>query len=332
MSIDGARADFPEWKGGDCVGGFEIRRQLGDGAFGRVFLAFNKTLKMDVAIKAIPGGEAQAREIDGAKIMRELSHKAIVRVFSVECRSGCLLIEMEYLAGGSLRDRLREQGSLKQEEVVRIGASVLDALQSIHDHDFLHLDLKPGNILFDGAGHAKVSDFGVSSSISRVMKDEVRGARGYMAPEQAEGKPEKASDIYAVGVILFEMLSGSRPERIGGRISSMEGVPEAFRGVLLRFLDIAPGGRWASAAKAREALERCLADPDGSLCQTCKQPLPPSGVCPECTFRSGASEREGAPIPGLESGEGEEGDALPPGLPWRIPRFAWWAIDRKSVV
>ncbi|MBN1658157.1 MAG: phosphate/phosphite/phosphonate ABC transporter substrate-binding protein [Anaerolineae bacterium] len=202
-------------------GQYCILRLLGRGGFGFVYQAEDTHLKELVAIKElIPGligdDALLKRFLAEAKATMRMTSKHIVRTYHIFPEGANYYIVMEYMAGGSLEDRLREYGALPVDEAVRIAAEVCQGLACAHDERVVHCDLKPANILFDAKGQAKIADFGIAH-ISGEMHTRswmtptgfVAGTLPYMSPEQADGiRDEPRLDLYALGAVLYRMLTG----------------------------------------------------------------------------------------------------------------------------
>lgn len=201
-------------------GHYRIIRQLGRGGFGFVYLAHDNLIGESVAIKelipALVGDETMLKRfLAEAKATMHLSHDRIVRTHNVFSDSGNYYIAMECMTGGSLEERLRNQGSLSIDEAVRIAVQVCEGLSYAHKRGVVHCDLKPANILFAANGSAKVTDFGIAHVSEEVLTRTwqtpagfVAGTLPYMSPEQAEGvRDDPRIDIYALGAVLYRMLA-----------------------------------------------------------------------------------------------------------------------------
>ncbi len=202
------------------VGRYQVIRPIGRGGFGFVLLAHDPHLDRQVAIKIArtPPGEGkqwQTKMLAEARTVARLKHPNIVAVYDAGEYEGGVFVAMEYVEGGTLRERIAG-GPLPVEEAVRIMIQVADAVHYAHKRGIVHCDLKPGNILLERDGTVKVTDFGLA------LWDEARWSRrgdkcgtpAYMAPEQVRGQLHHAdgrSDIWALGVILYELLAGRRP-------------------------------------------------------------------------------------------------------------------------
>lgn len=203
------------------IGKFEILRPLGKGAMGEVFLAVDPLIGRHVAIKTIRGVESEGAEARGrfqreAQAAGQLSHPNLVAIHEFGEDDGLLYLAMEYVEGEDL-EKLMARGGLQPQELLEVLAQVCEGLAYAHGRGVLHRDIKPSNIrvVKEGQGlKAKVMDFG----IARLHNSELTGTGtllgtfGYMAPEYIQtGKPDPRSDLFAVGVILYECLAGHRP-------------------------------------------------------------------------------------------------------------------------
>ena len=203
-------------------GQYRILRQLGRGGFGFVYLAQDTHLGEEVAIKelipALVGDETTLKRfLAEAKATMRLRHERIVGTHHVFPERGNYYIVMEYMAGGSLEERLAERGALPAPEAVRIAAQVCAGLSYAHQRGVVHCDLKPANILFAPDGSAKVADFGIAHVSEQMLTRTwqttdgfVAGTLPYMSPEQADGvRDDPRVDVYALGAVLYRMLTGS---------------------------------------------------------------------------------------------------------------------------
>src|SRR5829696_2985394 len=219
---------------------YDVVRPLGSGGMGEVFLARDRVLGRDVALKVLRGmyagdGEIAERFKREARSAASLSHPNIVQVYDRgETEEGSSYIAMEYVPGGTLKERISKDGPLGAAEAATLGAKVAEALGAAHDRGMVHRDIKPQNVLLTDKGDAKVADFGIaraasSATISRTGS--VMGTAGYMSPEQALGKPATPkSDLYSLGVVLYEALTGGLPYTADNPIAvSMKHVTEPLR-------------------------------------------------------------------------------------------------------
>jgi hypothetical protein len=201
-------------------GQYEILRHVGRGGFGFVYLAQDRLLGEQVALKelipALVGDESVLKRfLAEARATIRLTHERIVRTYNVFSEAGNYYIAMEYMAGGSLDDRLRG-GAIPPAEAVRVAADVAEGLHYAHERGVVHCDLKPANILFTAEGRAKVADFGIAHVSDQLLDRTwqtslgfVAGTLPYMSPEQAEGvRDDPRVDVYALGAVLYRMLAG----------------------------------------------------------------------------------------------------------------------------
>ncbi|MCB9420400.1 MAG: serine/threonine protein kinase [Ardenticatenaceae bacterium] len=201
------------------IGRYEIKEEIGRGGMATVYLAQDPRFRRDVAIKVLPrqfthDPQFRTRFEQEAQIIAALDHSAIVPVYDYGEEDGQPYLVMRYMPGGSLADRLHE-GPIPLLEVVKIMDRVAQALDRAHSIGIIHRDLKPGNILFDQYGDAFLADFGIAKmaeATAALTGSGIIGTPAYMSPEQVRGeKVNGRSDIYTLGVILFEMLTGHQP-------------------------------------------------------------------------------------------------------------------------
>jgi serine/threonine protein kinase len=206
---------------GRSVGQYEVLGEIGRGGMAVVYRAWQASLERQVALKVLPeyflhDSEFLARFQREAKAAAALSHPNIVTIHDVGEQAGLHYIAMEYLEGGSLQDRLGRQ-PLALDETQRILAQIGSALDSAHSRGLIHRDIKPSNILFTADGRPKVADFGIarpSDEAQLTRTGVLMGTPEFMAPEQAEGRAvDHRADLYALGVVLYQMLTGRVPFR-----------------------------------------------------------------------------------------------------------------------
>ncbi|HEY8164258.1 MAG TPA: serine/threonine-protein kinase, partial [Gemmatimonadaceae bacterium] len=208
---------------GITLGRYRLIEQIGAGGMGEVWKARDEKLDRDVAVKMIVGDmldDATRRERfrREALALSRISHPGVATIFDFDRENGCDFLVMEYVAGGTLESRLG-QGPLPLDRVLTLGAAIADALGNAHRHGILHRDLKPGNVVLTPDGHPKILDFGLAVLLSAqstagrmTTPGMIVGSLPYMAPEQLFGEADDArTDIYALGVMLFEMITGQRP-------------------------------------------------------------------------------------------------------------------------
>lgn len=253
---------------------------------GKVFLACDEVLDRDVALKVLREQYARdkvfVRSFEReAKAAASLNYPHIVQVYDRGTTAdGTYYIAMEYVPGGTLKDRILGEGSVAAAEAVRLVSQVADALGVAHARGIVHRDVKPQNVLLTADGDAKVADFGIARAASETSASEsslsnssfVLGTAKYMSPEQATGDPVgPASDLYSLGVVLYEMLTGEVPfdadSEVGVAMKHVTepplspreknpAVPEALDAVTMKMLQKKPENRYPGAAELVADLQR----------------------------------------------------------------------------
>jgi eukaryotic-like serine/threonine-protein kinase len=264
--------------------GYELLRRLGGGASGTVYRARRLRDGALVALKIMRDAYAAtdaelARFRRGAEAAKALSHANIVRVEDFGEQNGEPYVEMELIEGTSL-DRVIDGERPSAEESASLVAKVARAVQHAHEHEYevVHRDLKPGNILIDGAGEPHVTDFDLAKPLRHPANDESRviaGTTPYMAPEHLAGESTAGTDIYALGVTFYELLTGELPfrgesvEELHRQIREVHPIPprafdrrikHAFETVCLKCLEKDRRRRYTSARELADDLERALRD------------------------------------------------------------------------
>ncbi len=210
------------WRPGSRFGELEIVRELGRGAFGRVYLAKDTLVGRSVALKLLrlPDGAGSQHARDAllreARLVGRLRSPRVATLYRVHALEDGWVFEMEYVEGGSLEDRLAREPRLAAHEAQRIAHGILRGLQDAHEQGVVHGDVKPANVLLARDGSIKLVDFGLAPFVGelslRAPRDEVVGTPAYMAPEVIMGEaPVVASDLWSAGVILYRMLAGRHP-------------------------------------------------------------------------------------------------------------------------
>jgi len=214
----GTRVKAPG-RDGVIAGKYSIIGELGKGGMGVVYQAEDTRLERRVALKFLPpelteDPEARERFVREAKSAAALSHNHICTVYEIDEEENRLFIAMEYIEGESLRQRIRK-GPLPQAEALDIAIQVAGGLGEAHKSKIIHRDVKPGNIMLTEKGTAKVMDFGLAKALGRSLitrEAKTMGTVSYMSPEQARGQPvDYRTDIWSLGVVLYEMLTGWLP-------------------------------------------------------------------------------------------------------------------------
>ena len=268
-----------ELKSGDTLAGrFVIDRPLGSGGMGAVYLATDKQLGEQVAVKVIAGlaildPAATDRFRREASAARRISHVNVVRIHDIGEEKGLLFLSMEHVNGPSLTELLDRHGQLPLPQVRQIAAEICDGLSAAHGQGIVHRDLKPGNVLLDDHQRVKIIDFGLArlpNLEGMTATGMIMGTPEYMAPEQIKsGAVDPRSDIYSLGALLYHCICGRPPftgeTPISVSLSQMIDSPELMRTyrpevpeVWDQFIDRAlakdPAHRYASAQEMRNAL------------------------------------------------------------------------------
>src|SRR3954469_21794777 len=238
-AVTAPAGDAPE---GLVAGRYLLQRRLGRGAAKDVWLAHDLTLDRAVALARVSGPSAWERLRREARLTARLGgHRHIVTVHDVFDDDGTPCLVARYMTGGSLADRLARApaGRLEAAEVIRAGREIALALEHAHAHGIVHRDVKPDNVWLDGDGEAALGDFGIALADGEAGGVSL-GTPLYAAPEQARGEQVTArSDLYALGVTLFELASGGTPQEA----KALEGVPEPLERLVRTLLAERPEDR-----------------------------------------------------------------------------------------
>ncbi|HKI87202.1 MAG TPA: serine/threonine-protein kinase, partial [Thermoanaerobaculia bacterium] len=263
---------------GTNLGPYAITAAIGAGGMGEVYRATDTKLEREVAIKVLPAAftedpERLARFEREAKLLAQLHHPHIASIFGLEESGGAPALVMELVPGPTLAERLA-QGPIPLDEALPIARQIAEALEYAHEHGIIHRDLKPANIKINGEDQVKILDFGLAKAmdtgsgaevgsgsvdlshsptmtLGATVQGMILGTAGYMAPEQARGSAvDKRADIWAFGVVLYEMLTGKR-------LFQAESVPDTLAGVLKGEIDLESLPDDVPAA-LRHLLRRCL--------------------------------------------------------------------------
>jgi serine/threonine-protein kinase len=204
------------------MGGYEIREVLGQGGMGIVFKAFDESLHRVVAIKVLAPAlassqKARRRFTREARAAAAINHPSIVTIHAVDSEGDLPYLVMEYIAGCSLRQRIKSSPPLSLPEIFRIGVQIADGLAAAHEHGVIHRDIKPANIMLEeGVERVKITDFGLAlAALDRsglTSLGQIVGTPAYMSPEQIAGVPIDArSDLFSLGCVLYAMAAGHSP-------------------------------------------------------------------------------------------------------------------------
>ena len=299
---------------------YRVLRPLGTGGMASVYLAEDLRLGRRVAVKILhPQFAADptfvARFEQEARLAASLSHPNIVRVYDVGHDGDRHYIVMEYVEGETLKDTIARQGALPVTRALEIIGGVLAALDVAHTHNLIHRDIKAQNILITPDGDVKVADFGIARELGGLSAPTltatgmVMGTAQYFAPEQAQGRPATPqSDVYAAGIVLFEMLTGQLPfdgeNPLGVAMQQINQppplpssinrtIPPAVEAIALKALAKNPAERYASAAEMKAAADAARSGaaephPPGPTCRPSdadhrRRPVPPPGVIRQTT-------------------------------------------------
>ena len=303
---------------GQTVGKYQILANLGSGGFGTVLLARDTWIDKKVAIK-VP--HRQSGDFDDLlqepRLLAALDHPNIVAILTAERVVGVFFIVMEYVKGESMEAVLDREKSLDVPRAVAYVVQILKGVEHAHPAQILHRDLRPANVLLSESGVVKVADFGTSRFLEKSHATTVIGSPPYMAPEQFQGRAVLASDLYSVGVIFYQMITGTLPyfspnpaqiERMvaQGRCTPPKlrntHIPKEISDIVMKAIASQLGERYQRASELLEDLATAgdidhkateLDDirkrlkarevPKKGFCWHCRKPLPArSDSCPFC--------------------------------------------------
>jgi Tol biopolymer transport system component len=298
---------------GSRIGAYEIVGPLGAGGMGEVYRARDTRLGRDVAIKALPSQfaaepERLARFEREARVLASMSHPNIAGIYGLEEVGGARYLVLECIEGESLGERLK-RGPIAIDEALGIAKQICDALEGAHENAVIHRDLKPANIMLTRDGQVKLLDFGLSRVTEPAAESDptnsptitalgtqlgvILGTASYMAPEQAAGKQvDRRADIWAFGVVLWEMLTGRRlfdGETVSHTLADVlrapihlaqlpAGTPRTIRELVTRCLDRDASTRLRDIGEARIVIQRYLANPAGDPAATSSVPARPRAL------------------------------------------------------
>ncbi len=268
---------------GTVIDQYEITERIGGGGMGEVFRAVDLELERDVAIKCVRPELSDLEEVavrfrNEARTLAKLAHTNIATVYRFFREDDRLFLVMEYIDGEPFGTRLRKTGALDPEEAVWMTREALHGLGYAHENKVVHRDIKPGNIMIDTNQVVKVLDFGIAHLVegTRLTRaGSVVGTPAYMAPEQILGKPvDPRTDLYSLGIVLFELLSGNLPYEGNSDFELMRShvedvprsldeltngkIPQALQLTVRRALNKDATERFQTAAEFDDALRRCI--------------------------------------------------------------------------
>jgi len=304
---------------GQQLGKYEILDSLGTGGFAAVYLARDQWINKLVALK-IPHYQNYDLEhlLKEPRMLARLNHPNIIAIYSAEKAEGLFFIVMEYVEGESLEAMLDREKVLQYKEACHWTLQMCEALQYAHSQQILHRDLRPANILISKSGVLKVGDFGVAALLEKMpYAKTIIGTPPYMSPEHFKGKAVYSSDVYSVGIIIYEMLTGTLPyydinpakieqlilqgQAAAPRVLN-KNIPRELSNITLHTMAKDLENRYTSCRELAQALHHFLGStPEkkeiqeiktriqareqtpSSRCWKCNRPLPRyTKVCPKC--------------------------------------------------
>jgi serine/threonine protein kinase/Tfp pilus assembly protein PilF len=266
--------------GSTFAGRYQVIEELGKGGMGKIYKVFDTKIKEKIALKLIKPEIASDRETierfaNELKLARKIRHKNVCGMFDIAEAEGAHFITMEYVSGEDLKSMIRMTGMLGIGTVLSVGKQICDGLAEAHSQGIVHRDLKPTNIMLDKGGNVKLMDFGIARSMRErgiTGPSVLIGTPEYMSPEQAEAKEvDQRSDIYSLGIVLYEMATGRLPFQGDTALSiAMKhkgeipknpkqfnpNIPDDLSGVILKCLEKDKAKRYQTAAEVHSELEK----------------------------------------------------------------------------
>jgi serine/threonine-protein kinase len=278
------------------IGRYQIKKEIGRGGMSIVYLAYDPYLERDVAVKVLPAQFTHDTTFfdlfdKEKKIIAGLQHDSIVPVHDSGIHQGRPYFVMDWMKGGSLADRFKQDEQMKPlglNEIEKILIRICSALDKAHEGNIIHRDIKPGNILFDEDGSAYLADFGIAKVSDATQSTALVGTPKYMAPEQANNKPlDRRTDVYQMGIVFFEMLTGKVPydaddktailykhvhEPIPSVLKANPNLPAACEAVIDKAIAKKQKDRFATASEFARAFSEALRAPDDSTTVVINRP------------------------------------------------------------
>ena len=287
---------------GKTLGKYQITERLGRGGMAEVYKAYHPQLERYAAVKVLhgflaEGADFQARFQREAKAIAALRHPNIVQIYDIDSDDDNYFMVMEFVDGGTLKDRLiQSSGPLGIKEMAHIFREVASALDYAHRHGVLHRDIKPANVLLSESGRVVLTDFGIARIVSETqftVTGTLVGTPAYMSPEQGKGMSiASPSDIYSLGIILYEMVTGKVPfdadtplavihkhinEPLPSPRTVREDIPRVLEAVIVKALAKEPEDRYQTAAEMVDAAENAFLDfAKVTMAETLVEPPEPS--------------------------------------------------------
>ncbi|MDA8020875.1 MAG: DUF3856 domain-containing protein [Thermoanaerobaculia bacterium] len=270
-----AKASPPPLQAGDLWGHLEVRGRLGSGGFGEVYDAFDPKIERATALKILDAPDASDEGLlQEARLLAKVNHPNVVKVYGADRLDDRVGISMERLEGHTLTDEIRQFGPMSSDDATVIGMKLCDALAEVHRQGIVHRDVKAQNVMRAEGGRIVLMDFGIGLHESAGPAARPAGTPTYLAPELLTGgAPGVAADVYALGVLLFHLVTGTFPV-LGRSVSDLRtrhekqdvrhlldlrpGLPEPFVEVVEKALDPDPGQRFGSAGAFHRALARVM--------------------------------------------------------------------------
>jgi len=262
-----------------------IKRKIGTGGFGTVYFAHDNVLDEDVALKILNpefsvDSEIKERFLQEIKLARKITHPNVVRIYDINEIQNSSIISMEYFESKNLKELIQSAGTLKFDRAIKIIKQICQALDAAHELNIIHRDIKPHNILVDEEDFIKIVDFGIARNVYRTAEESVTktgtliGTPDYMSPEQANGQEsDHRSDIYSLGIVIYEMLSSSVPFKSDSPLNTLiqhiqkkhdsiilknPKVPVWFSDILDKLLEKKPEHRYKNGKEIIEDIETCI--------------------------------------------------------------------------